>query len=739
MLPLTLIAFILTWLGATAYTLFAILDPLLPYSGNTFWSFLIILDVLGFSLLWLWYQRHSRTIQFQAGIVVGSLILVFYWGFATVHSFMSLQLNALQLRWLGFVYIWEVVIVGAMVAWAVLRITRFADRFLKGEATQKDSAEDIHVRLAATPLRASMIYILMVVFGYAIGSLQLYIFSGLPLSEVIKNLLSGVVLGTLSSFVLFFVLERIIDPALRKSGLQLRAYQINEHNRFSLFTKIYAISGLLALVSVGFFGTVSYGRGQIILEEQLKRSSLDRLTLIALEYQEKKDLPLREVIEQHMGPHGSITVLTRSNQNQPYGLTESESFSDEAIRTIVANATKQASFIERQTPTRVVAMVPVDTFHTLLGTVLIDDFSTELNLLVFYSLFVLFMILAAIAIIGTLFARSITLPIKEIHAEGVRIGQGDFSRLVEVHTNDELEDLGNALNEAAAKLNASYHYLEKEVEQRTKDLEKANETQKEQISELDKASKLLVKRDFALQAANDSLRELDQAKTQFVSVAAHQLRTPLSVSKWTFEMLLSGDFGQLTKEQQEVLKRGNEMNEQMIDLVSDLLDVARIESGKLDYVFTALDLATFLPDIQQLFLQKSQERNVTLDLPIPRPSEYVLRADEVRLRMVFQNLIDNAFKFTPAGGKISLVFSRKDDMLECRISDTGIGISTEELPRLFTKFFRARNAVMMDTRGTGLGLYITASIIRTHGGTIGVESAIGRGTTFYFTLPIAKQ
>lgn len=280
-----------------------------------------------------------------------------------------------------------------------------------------------------------------------------------------------------------------------------------------------------------------------------------------------------------------------------------------------------------------------------------------------------------------------------------------------------------------------YVGLEAKISQRTSELAQANQAQQEKIQELDQASKLLARKDAQLQGANDSLRALDQAKTQFVSVAAHQLRTPLSVSKWTFQMLLSGDFGQLTKEQHDVLTRGNEMNEQMIGLVSDLLDVARIESGKLAYNVKPIDLGTFLVSIQNLYLKVSQEKNVSLSMAIPSTGQFFVQADDLRLRMVFQNLIDNAFKFTPSGGNISLTYEKKGEMMEFKIRDSGIGIAKEEIPRLFSKFFRARNAIAMDTRGTGLGLYIASSIIKTHGGTITVNSEVGKGTMFTFTIP----
>jgi len=166
-----------------------------------------------------------------------------------------------------------------------------------------------------------------------------------------------------------------------------------------------------------------------------------------------------------------------------------------------------------------------------------------------------------------------------------------------------------------------------------------------------------------------------------------------------------------------------------------LLDVARIESGKFAYTIKAIDMSAFLADRQHLYIAKSQEKNVALSITIPLAGQCVVYADELRLHMVFQNLIDNAFKFTPSGGTITLTLRQNGALIEFSISDSGIGISKEEVPHLFTKFFRARNAMSMDTRGTGLGLYIAANIIKTHGGSISVNSELGKGTIFTFTVP----
>lgn len=734
-----LVLFLLVWLGITGYTLFSLIDESLPYSVSLFALFLFILDLIAFPLIWLWYRTSEKTIQLKTAVATTAVVFTFYWGpFAPVHSVISLHLSNFQLRWIAFAYIWEVVLVGAAVVYAVLLVTRFADRFLKGQHEKSYPSERIHAHIAAIPVRAGIVFAVVVLIGYAIGSTQLFYFAHLPLTETIKNLINGVIAGILSAHIVLFLLERIMKPALEKSGNLVGMSAIaRRHGRFSLFTKIYVVSGLLALVSVGFFGTMAYGRGQIILEEQLKERVLLQLAVVNTQRENAGALPDDKEKSIRFGPHGQLFILQRpTNVDEPIVFPDQPPSYNDIFTSWSHTLESPHLIIDRNSRTKIAGTFPINDKEMLAAIVFLEDFDDDLNSLIFYIFLVFSIIGLMVAGTGTFFARSIALPIGEIKEGGIRMGKGDFSDPISVYTNDELEDLSNALNEASLKLQNSYDHLEEEIRERTEQLAKANERQEEQIKELDRASKLLVKRDFELQQANNLLREMDQAKTQFVSVAAHQLRTPLSVSKWTYQMLLSEDFGSLTKEQREVLDRGNIMNEQMIHLVSDLLDVARIESGKVVYDFEPVELRSFLTSIQDLYRERSEEKHISLIIDMPQEENVVIKGDEIRMKMIFQNLIDNAFKFTREGGSINVSWQPRGKMVEFKIQDTGIGIAKEELPRLFSKFFRAKKAMLMDTSGTGLGLYIVANIVHAHGGNVWVESEEEKGTAFFFTLPL---
>src|SRR3989344_2571259 len=223
-----------------------------------------------------------------------------------------------------------------------------------------------------------------------------------------------------------------------------------------------------------------------------------------------------------------------------------------------------------------------------------------------------------------------------------------------------------------------------------------------------------------LKIIHDISREelIGRLKSEFVSIAAHQLRTPLSALKWTIRLLLDGDAGELTASQQEFLGKGYIINERMIKLVNDLLNAARIEEGRFGYDFSEVDLKALLGSIAESFASLAEARKVSLKfekLPETLPKIY---ADPEKLNLALSNLLDNAIKYTSAGGSVTLRLKRKGDWAEISVAETGVGIPETDKRRVFSKFFRASNVIRMETSGTGLGLFIAQNIIRRHGGAI---------------------
>jgi signal transduction histidine kinase len=224
-------------------------------------------------------------------------------------------------------------------------------------------------------------------------------------------------------------------------------------------------------------------------------------------------------------------------------------------------------------------------------------------------------------------------------------------------------------------------------------------------------------------------------KTEFVSISAHQLRTPLSAIKWTLKMFLDGDLGELTKEQREFLEKTYQSNERMISLINDLLNVTRIEEGRYLYRVVLTDIVKICQSITDSYKEEIKKRNLKMVFHKPKKLPMV-KVDVEKISLAIQNLIENSIRYTPAGGEIEIFLKEKKNEIEFSIKDTGIGIPKDQQHRVFTKFFRAPNATKMATEGSGLGLFITKNVVEAHGGKIWFESEEGKGTTFYFTLPI---
>ncbi len=234
---------------------------------------------------------------------------------------------------------------------------------------------------------------------------------------------------------------------------------------------------------------------------------------------------------------------------------------------------------------------------------------------------------------------------------------------------------------------------------------------------------------------------VDRMKTEFVTLAAHQLRTPTSAIKWSLKMLLDGDLGDLNQGQKELLEKAYQTNNKVISLMSDLLNVAEIEEGRFLSEMELGDMEEVIKSSLDLFEHQIKTKNLNikvgkLDKQIPQ-----VMIDENKIKIAVKNLLDNAISYTEEGGKITVLLGQKENSKEVQVEvrDNGMGIPANQQDEVFKKFFRADNVKKVETEGTGLGLYITKNIIEAHGGRIWFRSEEGKGTSFYFTLPVKKK
>ncbi|MCX6797762.1 MAG: HAMP domain-containing sensor histidine kinase, partial [Candidatus Falkowbacteria bacterium] len=240
-----------------------------------------------------------------------------------------------------------------------------------------------------------------------------------------------------------------------------------------------------------------------------------------------------------------------------------------------------------------------------------------------------------------------------------------------------------------------------------------------------------------LQEQNETLKKLDKIKTEFIGIASHQLRTPLTGIRWFTELLLKDKDKNLNPKQLDFLDQISASNQRMIKLVNDLLDVSHIETGrKFDIVKKSFSLDGVIQEVlkENIFLISTKGLLIKDEIP----ATLNIFADHDKMKQVWQNLISNATKYSEAKTTIR-IFSDIDKVRGplFYVQDEGIGIPKDQQAQIFAKFFRASNASLQHSDGTGLGLYIAREIIRAHGGDMWFKSEEKKGSTFYFSLPLA--
>lgn len=300
--------------------------------------------------------------------------------------------------------------------------------------------------------------------------------------------------------------------------------------------------------------------------------------------------------------------------------------------------------------------------------------------------------LGAVIFLVFLITRGIVSPLNRIKTVLKKIGEGDLSLRINLFTTKEVRELGLGVNEMIVRL----------------------------------------------QEARAHEEQVERLKTEFVSMAAHQLRSPLATVKWAFQEFLTGDLGELTLKQKDFMNKSYEVNERMITLVNDLLNVTKIEEGKYLYNQKPVQINSIVTELIQWYAGEAKRRGVELIFENTSALLLYAMADGEKLRVAIQNIIDNALQYTKQGGSVRVLLKHDTKNAEIVVQDTGIGIPEKEQERVFQRFFRAENAKRTETQGTGLGLYLAKNIIEAHGGEIRFHTKENQGTIFTLTIPLVS-
>ncbi len=325
----------------------------------------------------------------------------------------------------------------------------------------------------------------------------------------------------------------------------------------------------------------------------------------------------------------------------------------------------------------------------------INDTADTIRLYLFGVAAVIVLIIVFVIIF---ISNNITKPVATLTAAAKSFGKGDFKK-VQLKRNDELGLFADTFNTMATNIQASQTALKEELEK---------------------------------------TKQLDQQKSEFLSIAAHQLRTPMAGIRWVTGMLYEGDMGELNKEQKHHLSNALENINRMVNLINSLLDVTKIEEQKFKYDFAKHNFSEIVAAVVNRFENSAKEKQLTITIS-DKDSPIMAEVDQEKIELVLSNLIDNAIKYSNAKGIIEILLSKNTTELTCAIQDHGIGIPKDSLNRVFTKFFRGQNVLKVVTEGSGLGLFMVKDIVVKHGGEINFVSEENKGSRFTFTLPLKQN
>jgi signal transduction histidine kinase len=345
----------------------------------------------------------------------------------------------------------------------------------------------------------------------------------------------------------------------------------------------------------------------------------------------------------------------------------------------------------------------INTERNDISSLITDNKNYLINDLLLGTAVIVFLMLALLIIVH-IFTSSVLKPIEQLADTAKEIADGSNTSRAIIKNPDEIGALAYNFNIMLARLQTSHMALSKKVDE--------------------------------LKEVNDKLKKIDQMKSDFITIAAHQLRTPLTGIKWSLTAIVNGDMGPVQKNQKEYLNGAISSNQRMIDTVNDILKMEDIQTGQSYIKTTEVNLADLLNSVLFDIYPQAANKKININLDIDKDTPPSVNIDKESIRTVLQNLLENSILYTNEKGKIEVKISQNEDKVLISIHDNGIGIPENEKKNIFTKFFRATNAIKQYANGNGLGLAIIKNIIQQHGGKIDFESEEGKGTTFNILLPI---
>jgi len=315
-------------------------------------------------------------------------------------------------------------------------------------------------------------------------------------------------------------------------------------------------------------------------------------------------------------------------------------------------------------------------------------FTEQNTMLITTAITIIILIALNAGMIGFFISRSISKPIDEIYKATSELEKGNFTVRTNITTNDELEDLGRIFNKSA----------------------------------------------IALEIMDKEYKQLEKTKSEFISMTSHELRTPITPLKVQLQMMYKQYYGKLTRKQRATLMNILKNTERLNKIIEDFLEISRIEAARLKFTFKRTDLRETVYETINLMEGFGKEKNIQFITKLEKVP--IIKADPDRVCQVLKNLIHNAIKFSPNNGKIEISISLKRSCIQFSIKDYGKGMSPTDQIRVYEPFYQVEDNEGKDYGGTGLGLAICRGIVEAQKGKIWIQSIEGKGSTFYFTVPL---
>ncbi len=830
---------IATIIGGAIYALGAIEGETAMNLKIFFGWFVALLGTNGILFFVFWVYRDTLTLRQRAAITLWVSTVIWYWLFAPIYFVLNLNFNTLHLSWAAFEFFWEVSIIGALfIGYCIYKlkpITQFYD-----EHIAPDDPKHIYDQTIQYPIFVSITSFIVTLSGYTIGGLQSFYLADLPKIEFIKTIWEGVVISLFLTGFYYLFFDLLLNPV---RGMLENTYQFKTRIRQYIHIKIFAVTLVVGVGSIGLLSLSIFQSSQIIIKEsmvlQLKQTIAQTKTMLRGETQ---IISKEKIIHRlKIGPRGTVVLL------DPKTLIGNDDVTEETIRKIAEKPEGMVEDFKKEL--KLISFFEEPTLgKKVVATIFLTDFYDSLSILAEFfigaGLFVLLLTVGIITFMSFVIARSIrnlATAVRSAKAGAPYIAPG-------IHTADEVEDLSHAFTyyvthaeELQTQLRGAIDALGNKVHDleitkrtlkgtvddlaRTKDNLASAKTKDEALLEsigdgmlaVDEHGKVLLmnRRGGELLHMNEKTvegaswqtiiheleddgkpknedatiltqtlqsqqlkttvtrfgirpngsipvavtaapvitnntfggvimvfrditkeQEVDKAKNEFVSLASHQLRTPLSTINWYAEMLGESTAGKLSKKQRGYVDAIATANQRMVELVNALLNVSRIELGTISIEPELTDLKTLGSDIAKIFHKMAKQKGVTLIEEYDKTLIPIM-VDQHLMHVVLQNLLSNAIKYTPKKGGVEIAYKRdaKHHTIVIEVKDTGYGIPKNEQSKISTKLFRAENIQDKETNGTGLGLYIVKSVIEHAGGTLNFTSKEGVGSTFWVTIP----